>query len=63
MTKQFNISYNDGAHYGVMTCRDMSQDEIEQAIQAEISANNDHQSKYANHNLYHIGRENFKEVK
>lgn len=59
MTIEINIHYNDGAYYGTMTCSNMSQTEIEQAIQDEISANNSHMDKYADHKMYHIGRENF----
>lgn len=62
MTKTFDIHYNDGAYYGTVTFKDMSQEAIETEIQREISKNNAHMNKYADHTLYHISMENFKAV-
>ncbi len=57
MLKEYNIYYNDGAFYGIMTFKDKSQSEIENLIQGEINRNNKNPNT-----LYHITRDNFKEV-
>ena len=58
MRKKYNVFYNDGVYYGTMTFRDVSQVEIELAIQAEINNNNKSPNP-----LYHISRDNFEEIK
>lgn len=60
--KVYKIYYNDGAYYGTMTFNGVSQEEIEEEIQNEIDRNNSHMDKYAYHKMYHISRDNFKEV-
>jgi len=62
MTRTFDIHYNDGAYYGTVTFNDLSQKDIETEIQREISKNNAHMDKYADHSMYHISKKNFKEV-
>lgn len=57
MKKEYNIFYNDGAYYGTITFKEIPQNEIETLIQAEIDNNN----KNIN-TLYHITRNNFKEL-
>ena len=57
MKKEYNIFYNDGAYYGIMTFKDISQNEIETLIQSEIDNNNKNINP-----LYHITRTNFKEL-
>lgn len=58
MNKQYNILYNDGAFYGTMTFKEgTTQDRIEILIQEEIENNNKNINP-----LYHITRNNFKEV-
>lgn len=57
MLKEYKIYYNDGAYYGTMTFKGKTQDEIEDLIQKEIDSNNKNINL-----LYHIARENFKEV-
>jgi ribosomal protein S3AE len=57
MNKAYNIYYNDGAYYGTMTFNNLSEDVIESEIQAEIKDNNKNINP-----LYHITRDNFKEV-
>lgn len=62
MKRTFGIYYNDGAYYGAVVFTDMSQKEIEEEIQKEIDRNNSHMDKYADHKMYHISRNNFREV-
>ncbi|HBJ1650379.1 TPA: hypothetical protein LA460_000283 [Clostridium botulinum] len=57
MKRKFDIFYNDGAYYGTFTFTDKSQEEIEELIQEEIDDNN-----ITSNTLYHITRDNFKEV-
>lgn len=57
MKKTYNIYYNDGAYYGTVTFTNKSQEEIEDVIQKEIEDNNKNPNS-----LYHITRNNFKEV-
>ena len=57
MTKEYDIFYNDGAYYGTMTFKNKSQFEIEDLIQEEIRKNNKNPNS-----LYHIARDNFKEL-
>lgn len=58
MNKKYEIFYNDGAYYGTMVFNNMSQTEIEDRIQLEIDNNNKNINP-----LYHITRDNFKEVR
>lgn len=57
MKRRYDIYYNDGAYYGAITFENKSQDEIEDLIQEEIDDNNKNPNS-----LYHITRDNFKEV-
>jgi len=58
MNKKYEIFYNDGAYYEMMVFNNMSQTEIEDRIQLEIDNNNKNINP-----LYHIARDNFKEVR